>query len=177
MKCVLLAAGYGSRLGELTKKNPKPLVEVGGKPVIEQIINRLYRNGITEIIVNLHYLSGIMTKELGDKVLYYYEPRLLGHKGTILALKNWLKDEDFFVVNGDTISNIDYQNMLAFHKPKTITIFMDEWRAAGVWIYPKEYFQNQELPVRPYRDPAVQWFDIGTPERLIAAQKFFAEEK
>lgn len=177
MRALILAAGYGSRLGELTKNRPKPMVEVGGKPIVEHILTRLYMAGVTEIILNLHYLPGVLTDYLGSRVLYFYEPRLLGHKGTILALKNWLKDDDFFVINGDTLSNVNYEAMQEFHKPGTITNYMDEWRSAGTWIYSKEYFNNQDLPVRPYREEGMAWFDVGTPERLEAARKFFEEQK
>ena len=114
-----------------------------------------------------------MTNYLGDRVLYYYEPKLLGHKGTILALKNWLNNEPFMVINGDTLSNIDYIQMILSHKKGTITIAMDEYRAIGAWIYSPEYFENQNLPIYPYRENNCVWFDIGTPERLKEARKFF----
>lgn len=173
MKALILAAGYGSRLGDLTKNKPKPTIEIGGRPIIDHIISRLHIHGITEIIVNLHYLQNMMTNHLQDNVLYFYEPRLLGHKGTILALRKWLKDEDFFVINGDTLNNLNYTSIIQFHKKDMITAYMDENRAAGTWIYPPLYFKDQNLSINPYRDSSVTWFDIGLPSRLQEAKKFY----
>lgn len=175
MRCLILAAGYGSRLGELTKNRPKPTIEINGRSIIDHIVSKLHSVGITEIIVNLHYLQDMMTNHLQDNVLYFYEPKLLGHKGTILALRKWLEGDNFFVINGDTISTLHYTSMIQAHKEDTITVFMDEYRAAGVWIYPDQYFNDQSLPIYPYRDPQVTWFDLGTPARLEAARKYFNE--
>lgn len=173
MKALVLAAGYGSRLGDLTRDKPKPLIEVNGKSVIEGIIAQLHMDSITQIIVNLHYLPTVITERIMNKALYYYEPRLLGHEGTINALKEWLKDDDFFVINGDTISNIDYTQMKSLHQKGTISVLMDQWRCAGVWIYGKEYFIDKNLPIIPHRPIGLEWRDIGTPERLREAKEHY----
>lgn len=172
MKVVLLAAGYGTRLGDLTKNNPKPLIEVGGKPVLTHIIDRLNLHGLTDIIINIHYLPDMIPNKQETRALYYYEPRLLGHKGTLFALKNWLKDDDFMVINGDTLNDLNYSEMMLIHKKGSITALMDEWRAAGTWIYSKDYFTNPDIPVNPYR-PILNWFDTGTPERLTKAKDYY----
>lgn len=178
MRAIILCAGYGTRLGTLTKDRPKPMIEIAGRPVIEHILTRLSIHGINDIIVNLHYLSGIIPEYLGNRVLYYYEPRLLGHEGTIRALHNWLSSEEsFFVVNGDTISDVDYTAMIQFHQKGTITSYMDEWRSAGTWIYSREYFINKDISVRPYRQRNSIWYDIGTPERLEEARKYYDNQK
>lgn len=173
MKALILAAGYGTRLGELTKDKPKPIIEVGGKSVIEGIIDRLHIHGITEIIVNLHYLPTVISERIMSKALYYYEPKLLGHDGTIWALKEWLGREDFLVINGDTISNVDYTEMMLRHQKGTISVLMDNWRCAGTWLYSGEYFIDKNLPVVPYRPLGLEWHDIGTKERLEEAKKYF----
>ena len=175
MRCLILAAGYGTRLGDLTKNRPKPTIEINGRSIIDHLVSKLHIHGITEIVVNLHYLQDMMTNHLQDNVLYFYEPRLLGHKGTILALRKWLEDDDFFVINGDTLSTLNYSLMIDAHKEKMITAFMDENRAGGTWIYPPDYFDNQNLPINPYRDAAVKWFDLGTPERLQAAKEYYGK--
>ena len=149
------------------------MVKVNGKPVLEHLVNHLNKAGITEIIVNLHYLQDMMTNHLQDNVLYFYEPRLLGHRGTILALRKWLEHDDFLVVNADTLSSLNYTVMIQNHKPGMITAFMDENRAAGTWIYSQEYFNDLNLPINPYRDPLVTWFDLGTKDRLEAAKQYY----
>lgn len=176
MKAILLANGYGTRLGNLTKKTPKPMLKVGTQPVIEQIVDRLALHGITEVIVNLHYLPQVVIEGLQNRALYYYEPEQLGHKGTIYALKEWIKDNDFFVINADTMTNVNYTEMVSYHKPQAITVCMDEWRATGTWIYPKEYFDNPDLPVNPYRPTGLEWHDIGTKDRLRRAREFYAKQ-
>lgn len=75
--------------------------------------------------------------------------------------------------NGDTLSNVDLTDMAKKHKKATVSVLLDNWRAAGTWLYSKEYFTNPELPIVPYRPAGLFWFDTGTPERLAEAKKFF----
>lgn len=182
MKCLLLAAGLGSRLGELTKNKPKPLIDLNGRPLIEHTISRLAAHGIVDVIVNIHYLPEMMVSSLRERVLYYHEPKLLGHKKTIFALRNWLQGEDFMVVNADTITDLDYTTLIATHNSLTsgyphghVTAVMDEYQATGTWVYSKEVFENN-IPIIPYRVPNLYWEDLGTPERLEKTRKRLAEE-
>lgn len=173
MIAVILAGGWGTRLGDMTKNTPKPLIQIGEKSVLEHIIDRLNNQGITQIIVKVHYLPEQIIKKIGDKALFYYEPVLFDWKETVKKLKEWLENEDFLLINGDTINELNYNEMQCYHKPGTITALMDDWRSAGTWIYPKEYFHTIDLPIRPYRPPNLNWFDIGQPERLEAAREHF----
>lgn len=168
-----MAAGRGTRLGSLTKNQPKPTLKVGGKSIIKRIVENLHKFGIYEIVINLHYLPLAITEEIGADALYFYEEQLLGHEGTVNALRNWLNDDDFFIFNGDTISNVDLIAMKQNHKEGTISALMDVWRCAGVWIYPKKYFEKEDLPIVPYRPTGLVWFDVGTPARLKEARSFF----
>lgn len=171
MKALILAGGYGTRLGDLTKEIPKPMIDINGKPVLKHIIDNLNNHGIKEIIVNVHYLPDKVL-QLDSNVLYFYTQKLLGHDGTMRALQGWLND-DFLVINGDTISNLNYTEMIKFHKEETITVAMDEWRCAGSWIYCSKYFENPDLFVHPYRQTNLVWHDVGTPDRLEKAREFF----
>ena len=173
MRALILSAGYGTRLGELTKNTPKPTIVVGEKTVLEQIIDRLHIHGITDIICNVHYLPTVITEKIHSNALFFYEPVLLGHDRTIAALKNWLKNDNFFVINGDTISNIDFTEMNTLHEPRTILAAMDNWRCVGSWLYDKQYFTNRHIPVIPYRPSDLIWHDIGNPERLKKAKEYY----
>lgn len=173
MRCLIASAGYGSRMGDIVKDKPKPLLEINGKSILQRIIERLHIYGIKDIIINVHYLPMIISEKIESNALYFYEPRLLGHEATLKALESWLKDEDFYFLNGDTLSNIDFNEMKKVHKPQTITALMDENRAAGAWIYPKEYFNNIDLPIYPYRPKNLAWFDCGTPDRLAKAKEYY----
>lgn len=173
MKAVILAGGYGTRLGTLTRNLPKPLIKIGGKTILEHIIDRLNLHGISQIIINTHYLPVHINKQLETRALYYHVPRLLGHTGTIYALKDWIGDDFFFVINGDTISNVNYREMINLKRDYGIITLMDENRAAGTWLYPPSFFDISELPIIPYRPNDLIWHDIGTPKRLKEAKKYY----
>lgn len=175
MKAVILAGGFGTRLGYLTKDTPKPLIKIGEKSVLEHIVDRLNDHGITEIIVKVHFLPDQIMKELGDRMLYYFEPALFDWKESISRLRLWLEKEDFLLLNGDTINDLNYTEMIKSHEPQTITAAMEDWRAIGTWIYSRDFYTTEDIPVIPYRPKDLNWFDIGTPERLEAARKHFEE--
>jgi len=120
---MILCAGEGTRLGELTKKTPKVLLPVNGKPAIEHILNWLKKHGVFDVVINLHHLGGqIMDclddgSEFGIDILYTFEDKLLGTAG---GLKNTrgLLGNTFVVVNGDTLTNLNLLAMLDFHRRK-----------------------------------------------------------
>ena len=176
MKAIVLAGGYGTKLGTLTKNLPKPLIEVAGKPVLQHIIDRLNLHGIYQIIINTHYLPVHINKAIETRALYYHVPRLLGHKGTIYALKDWIKDDYFFVINGDTLSNVNYTEMINLKRENEILALMDENRCAGTWLYPPKFLENSNLSIRPYRPNDLVWYDIGTRSRLKEARKYYESE-
>ena len=171
-RAVILAGGYGKRLGSLTKNTPKPILKVADKPVIEHIVDNLNLHGIQDIIINTHYLATQINEKLETRALYYHVNKLLGHKGTIFALKNWLGNK-FLVINGDTLTDLNYTEMLNIHKEGTITCFMDqEYRAGGTWVYDKSFFENPNIPIVAYR-PHSYFFDTGTLEKLEKAKEAY----
>lgn len=174
IKAIILAGGYGTRLGSLTKDLPKPLLKVGGKTILERIIDNLNLHGINQIIINTHYLPTAISKKLETRALYYHVERLLGHDGTIFALKEWIKDDYFFVINGDTLSNVNYTRMINGKRPDYVAVLMDENRAAGTWLYPPNYLNSVgSMPIRPYRPVDLVWHDIGDRKRLAIARKYY----
>ena len=177
MKCVVLAGGLGLRLGKLVRENPKPMMKINGKTVIEDIVDNLHMHGINQIIVKLHYLPHKIISCIGDRALFYYEPQLLEHKATLLTLRPYLENEDFMVCNADTFTNLNYTDMIANYKRGTIMLFMDEYRSAGTWIYSKEWFENPDLPIVPYRPSGIYWFDLGTRAKLKEARELLKHEE
>jgi NDP-sugar pyrophosphorylase family protein len=173
IKAIILAGGYGTRLGDLTKDLPKPLIEIGGKTVLERLIDRLNLHGISQIIINTHYLPAAINKKLETRALYYHVDRLLGHDGTIFALQEWIKDDYFFVINGDTLSNVNYTKMINGKLETKIIALMDENRCAGTWLYPPAYLKYLNTQIQPYRPADLVWHDIGTPERLAEAKEYY----
>jgi mannose-1-phosphate guanylyltransferase len=106
LRALILAGGYGTRLGEHTKSLPKALIEVGGIPIIDRTIDKLVEVGITEITINTHHLSEMVTVHLSKKfqnlnIRIVFEPKLLGTAGTLKANIEWLAVDDFIVMHGD----------------------------------------------------------------------------
>lgn len=112
MKAMILAAGRGSRMRELTHECPKPLLQVGGKPLIEYHIERLRDTGITEIVINVSYLGQQIIDALGDgtrhgvSLRYSMEPMLLETAGGIRHALPLLGDAPFWLVNADVWCDI-----------------------------------------------------------------------
>jgi len=120
-KAIILAAGFGKRLLPLTKELPKPLLEIGGKKLIEYSIDLLRENNITEIIINSHYLhekiSEFITKKYPN-ISLSYEKNILDTGGGILNAMSFFDQENFFVLNSDTVWTRSYSDDL--HKLKEV---------------------------------------------------------
>ena len=121
MKAMILAAGLGTRLRPLTETIPKPLLPVGGTPLLEWNLLRLRASGIREVIINLHYLGSMIEESLGDgscwdmKISYSHESVLLGTGGGLKAAEWFFEGESFLVMNGDTLIDLDLSAFLNFH--------------------------------------------------------------
>ena len=120
MKALILAAGKGTRLKELTIHRPKPMLPVGNEPLLAYHVRRLHESGVQQIAINLHHAPQIITgyfgdgRRLGVQIEYSYEPELLGTAGAAKKLSAFL-DESFFVVYGDVYTNIDYRHLAHLH--------------------------------------------------------------
>lgn len=123
MKALILAAGKGTRLGQLTADFPKPMLPVDGRPLLAHHIDWLRRHGVTEIAMNLHHAPEVIRAYFGDgeafgvAITYSYEPELLGTAGAAKRLEHFL-DQPFVVVYGDVFTNIDLGNLEAFHRDR-----------------------------------------------------------
>lgn len=112
-QAVILAGGLGTRLGELTRKIPKPLLSVGGRPFLEYVVWNLRRYGITKLVFCVGYLADDIVSHFGDgsrfgvSIDYIVEQEPAGTGGALLLAKHRL-DEMFLVLNGDTIFDINY---------------------------------------------------------------------
>lgn len=122
MRALVLCAGFGTRLGGLTRHTPKPLLPVAGRPLLEHIVRNLARHGFTEIAVNLHFQPEAIRECLGDgsrlgvQVVYSYEPELLGTAGGTKKLAAFLgRGGPFLVHYGDVLTNQDLTALHAFH--------------------------------------------------------------
>ena len=104
MKALLLSAGFGTRLGALTKQTPKCLITVGDQPMLDHWLYKLERLGVSEFIINTHYLAEkvhavIAVHPLKEKVIISHEPDLLGTAKTLFHHLDVLEKQDSFVVH------------------------------------------------------------------------------
>lgn len=117
---VLMAGGLGTRLGELTKNTPKPMLRVGDKPLLETIINTFIEQGFTNFYLSVNYRADIIEGHFGDgrkfgaNIRYIHEKERAGTAGS-LSLIPEQPAEPLIVANGDLLAKIDYAHMLDVH--------------------------------------------------------------
>jgi len=119
-KVVLMTGGLGTRLRPLTNKTPKPMLKVGDKPLLESIILGFKKYGFTEIILSVSYKSEIIENYFGDgsnfgvNIKYIHENKRMGTAGALNFMRELLS-EPFFVMNGDLLTNINFEHMMDYH--------------------------------------------------------------
>jgi dTDP-glucose pyrophosphorylase/CBS domain-containing protein len=117
---LILAGGLGTRLGELTKNTPKPLLPVGETPIIEIAIQNLIKYGFQKFYVSINYKGEMIKESLGNgdrwncEISYLEEKERLGTAGPI-SLLNGKVTHPFLVINGDIITKIDFESLFRFH--------------------------------------------------------------
>lgn len=143
MKVVILAGGYGTRLSEETDIRPKPMVEIGGKPILWHIMKIYSSYGFNDFIICLGYKSDLIKKyfldlnlQSSDFTIDTVGGKLTIHKkkvpdwrvslidtgintltgGRLLRIRNFIEDDTFMMSYGDGVSNINLINLLTFHK-------------------------------------------------------------
>lgn len=115
---MVLAAGMGTRLRPLTDNMPKPLINIGGMPIIIRILNMLSAAGITQVVINTHYLAHMLEEAVraatpvGMTVRFSYEPELLETGGGIKKALPLLGEEPILVVNSDAVWLDDVQPLI-----------------------------------------------------------------
>lgn len=125
MRAMILAAGFGTRLGDLTREIPKGMLDVGGMPLLERVVRNLARNDIREIAINLHFQPDVIRGHFGDgsrlgvTLAWSMESELLGTAGGVHRMADFLREGDAFLVHyGDIVTDQDFKAMEAFHREK-----------------------------------------------------------
>lgn len=119
---MILAAGYGTRMGPISRYLAKPAVPFFGVPMIEHSIGVLRSGGITEIVINLHHLPQSIVDLVGDgkrfgvSVTYSYEDPLLGSGGGIGKVQEFLGRDTFIALNSDVLIDIDLGEVIEAHR-------------------------------------------------------------
>src|SRR3970040_928867 len=168
MKAIILAGGRGKRLRPITDYVPKTLVPLNNIPIIEWQIKYLKEYGIKEIIICTGYKAKMienfltMKNNLGVKIKFSIEKTPLGTGGAIKQAGSSIKEKSFFVLNGDTITNIDLnqlskkQNSIASIELKTkfgvmeiendmVIKFKEKKEISNIWMYAGIYHLQKEI--------------------------------
>ncbi|HAF29487.1 MAG TPA: nucleotidyltransferase [Bacteroidales bacterium] len=145
MKAMIFAAGKGTRLKPLTDHTPKALVKINDVPMIEIVIKKLIAIGVSEIIINVHYLADQIIEFLKSKNNFDIRIEISDETSELLDTGGGLKkaswffndDEPFILHNADVISNIDLLDMLNFHKEHNavVTLAMRERKSSRYFIF------------------------------------------
>lgn len=134
MKAMILAAGFGKRLGHLTQSTPKPLIKVKGQPLIKYHISKLLDADYSQIVINTHYLSDEIINYVKDefdndtRIIFSIEKEILGTGGGIKKALHHFGNDDFLVLNSDIYSDLDYKYFKSFTSP---TLFAVETKNQG----------------------------------------------
>jgi len=119
MQAVILAGGKGRRLAPYTTVFPKPLMPIGDMPILEIVIRQLKKHGFTKIVLAVGHLAGLIEAYFGDgskwgvEIIYSREDEPLGTAGPLSLIKEL--DDNFLVMNGDLLTNIDYSGLMRYH--------------------------------------------------------------
>ncbi|WP_370134389.1 nucleotidyltransferase family protein [Alteromonas sp.] len=129
-KVVIMAGGLGSRLGELTKTTPKPMLHVGGQPMLKHLVDQFSEHGFKKFIFCVNYKKEIIKdyfkdgSKLGVEIEYVEEEAKLGTAGALSLINSERVTENFFVINADVLTNLDFSLFMDYHVSKSTCLTM-----------------------------------------------------
>src|SRR5450755_4681988 len=124
LKAVVMAGGEGTRLRPMTANQPKPLLPVANRPIMEHVLRLLKRHGFDETVVTVQFLAALVRNYFGDgeefgmSLQYATEEMPLGTAGSVRNAEDALRDEPFLVISGDALTDMDLTSLVKFHKDK-----------------------------------------------------------
>ena len=128
-KVILMVGGLGNRLRPLTETTPKPMLKVGNKPILQTIVEKFAEYGFTDIVMCVNYKSHIIQDYFGDgsafgvTIEYILEEQRMGTAGA-LSLLTSKPVEPFFVMNGDLLTNVNFEHLFDYHLTHNATATM-----------------------------------------------------
>lgn len=194
MKALILAAGFGVRLREIIHGRPKHLAPVNGQPFLRRLLRLLKKHQVTKIVLSVGYLAQYVIDEFtrdneGLKIEFSEDQRPLGTAGSLKAAQKYLS-EDFFVINGDTYLDIDYQKIYRHHQTsgRLATLVVNQKVSCGIYVFSPKIFdlipegtkyslEKDLLPIL-FKQKQVnlietdqKFIDIGSPQGYAQALK------
>lgn len=138
-ECVILAGGFGTRLKSVSGDIPKPMVDVGSEPFLYKLMKKLEADGCSKIILSLYYRSEYiiskinMDRPVQCKVQFCVENVPLGTGGALKLATEYVSQDKFIVLNGDTYQDIDYSEF--FNKSVDSDLFISASRVSDCQRY------------------------------------------
>jgi mannose-1-phosphate guanylyltransferase/phosphomannomutase len=129
MKAMVLCAGFGTRLGDITREIPKPMLPLQGRPMLEYLLAHLRTHGFGQVAINLHFKPRVIRDHFGNgsahklELVYSDEPSLLGTAGGVKKMESFLRHGGPFLVQyGDVVTDQDFSAMLKFHREQNALV-------------------------------------------------------
>jgi mannose-1-phosphate guanylyltransferase len=135
LKAVILAAGKGDRLKNVTSHIPKPMIKFRGKPILEHNVDLCKHYGITDLYINTHHFHRLIQEYFGDgsrfgvSIQYSYEKSLLGTSSAVKNFSMYLGHDPFFVIYGDNYSDYNLHSLIKKQKETDALVVIGfHWR-------------------------------------------------
>ncbi|MBI4039357.1 nucleotidyltransferase family protein [Candidatus Daviesbacteria bacterium] len=165
-QAVILAAGAGRRMGEITRQTPKPMIKISGKPLIGYVLDLLVAHGFDDIGINLFYLPDQIKNYLGNgsrfgcRITYVEEKYLTGTAGGVLAVAKKLKPQQpFLVISAKMLVNFNLSAFYKFHLKKKSLVSVccyqrpkDQLQKSGVVLFDNKSYRIKKFIERPQTD-------------------------
>ncbi|MFU9047313.1 nucleotidyltransferase family protein [Acinetobacter tibetensis] len=170
----IMAGGFGTRLRPLTDKCPKPMLPVGGKPLLETIVLSLKEQGFYKFYISTHYLPEIIHEHFGNgekfdvQIQYVHENDPLGTGGALSLLPKEEIKLPFVVINGDVLTNMNFGKLLDFHeKNQSIaTMCVREFQ----YQIPYGVVNSEDNVIQSMTEKPSYFFDINTGIYVISPE-------
>jgi dTDP-glucose pyrophosphorylase len=170
----IMAGGFGTRLRPLTDKCPKPMLPIGGKPLLETIILSLKEQGFYKFYISTHYLPEIIQNHFGNgekfdiQIQYVHEDEPLGTGGALSLLPRQEVDLPFVVINGDVLTNMNFTKLIDFHKSHQAiaTMCVREFQ----YQIPYGVVNSEQNNIQSMTEKPSYYFDINTGIYVISPE-------
>lgn len=168
----IMAGGFGTRLRPLTDKCPKPMLPIGGKPLLETIISSLKEQGFYKFYISTHYLPDIIQNYFGNgekfdiQIQYVHESEPLGTGGALSLLPRQEVDLPFIVINGDVLTNMNFSKLIDFHisQNAVATMCVREFQ----YQIPYGVVNSEQNNIQSMTEKPSYYFDINTGIYVIS---------
>lgn len=163
MKAVIMAGGKGTRMASIAPDIPKPMILVDGRPVLEHQLHCLKNQGFTDILLIVGHLGDVIRQyfedgsRFGVSITYFYEQEPLGTAGALFCLRDVLV-EDFLLLNGDIMIDVDFERFVKFHQSKHA--------AASLFTHPNQHPYDSALIETDESGKVTRWLHKEEPRSI-----------